>query len=213
MNKSIISLFIILMIFMSATYSYSSEDTLPPSFPLNVAPPATMKLPPITSVKFGDLDIQLESTKLNDVLKTINVGEIQHHGDASESVHWLCYSIFNGASPTRIWIMSGEIDGGYVGSVVARRINMEAKSNQTCPELPSAFQPVKFERGIWIQTNESEIKKSFGKPSLIVNDWIHYNSERKKIIRGTEFDESGSFSARFINGQAVELWISKTTSD
>lgn len=212
MNKSIVSLFIILLIFISAVYSYPSEETLPPSFPLNVAPPATMKLPPITTVKFGDLDIKLESTKLNDVLKKIDVGEIQHHGDASESVDWLCYSISNGA-PTRIWIMSGEIDDGYVGSVVARRMSMGDKSTQTCPELPSAFQPVKFERGIWIQTKESEIKKSFGKPSLIAKDWIHYNSERKKIIRGTEFDELGSFSARFINGKAVELWISKTTSD
>jgi hypothetical protein len=213
MNKAIVSIFIISMTFMSITHSYSAEDISPPLFPLNVSPPATMKRPPVTSIKFGDLNIQLESTKLNDVLKTINAGEIRHHGDASESVHWLCYSISNVANPVRIWIMSGEIDGGYVGSIVARHVSAEDKATQTCPELPDAFQPVKLDRKIWIQTNESEIKKSLGKPSLIINDWMHYNSERKRIIRGAEFFELGSVSLRFINGQVVELWVSKTTSN
>ena len=198
---------------MLVTHAFSSDQTLPPKFPLNFAPAATLTLPPVTDVWFGKFNIQLESTELDDVLRTIKTGIIQHKGDASESVDWLCYQISDIANPVRIWIMSGEIDGGFVGTIVISRANIEDKPTQTCPELPAAFRPVNTDCGIWLHNQIIDFEKLFGKPSLTVDDWIHYKSERKVLVRGSEFFEIGSLSARFVEGRVVELWISKSTSN
>jgi hypothetical protein len=199
--------------FVLTTYVFSSEVTLTPQFPLKSMPPATLTLPPVTNVRLGKFNIQLESTKLDDVLKTIKTGIIQHEGDASESVYWLCYQISDVSNPVRIWIMSGEIDGGYVGTIVICRASIKDKPTQTCPELPAAFRPVKIDCDIWLKSKISDFKRLFGKPSLTINNWVHYESKRKVLVRGSDSFEFGSLSAKFVEGRAVELWISKTTNN
>jgi len=66
----------------------------------------------------GTLVIKLETTSLENVLKAIKVGKIAQRGDASESLEWICYSITDQYNPVRLWLLSGEIDGGSVGTVV-----------------------------------------------------------------------------------------------
>ena len=109
--------------------------------------------------------------------------------------------------------MSREIDSGYVGGFVVRQMEGEHQAPQECPELPAAFQPVKPDRPVWIQSRLSEIQHMPGKPSLRAGGWLRYHSEQTIRLHGEESYESGLLSLRFSDGRVVELWVSKTTSN
>src|SRR5579863_4413362 len=47
---------------------------------------------PSDGLSIGTLKVQLEQTTLSEVLRTVGSGSINHQGDASESIYWLCYT-------------------------------------------------------------------------------------------------------------------------
>ena len=161
----------------------------------------------------GSLVIQLESTQLSDVLSKIGTGEIQHRGDAAESVYWLCYSVPSSANTARLWLMSGEMDGGAVGSIALRLTSSDETATPSCPELPQAYRSVKLGNNISLQNRASDLRRIFGKPSLAANGWLHFDSERDVLLRGEKYTELGGLSVRVIKDRIVELWVSKTTSN
>jgi hypothetical protein len=136
------------------------ESVLPPAYPFKVMPTPTYKAPLASTLKLGTFVTQLESTSLTEVLDTIKVGHIGHRGDATESVTWLCYSIHDAANPFRIWLMSGGIDRGKVGSIVARTVSMDENTTQSCPNLPTVHIPIKLEHDVWIATDENTARKT-----------------------------------------------------
>jgi hypothetical protein len=198
---------------LNSSEAVDTDPSLPPNFPLTVAPTATLKKPPVKSLSMGSLTIQIETTRLKDVLTKIGIGKIQHRGDAAESTYWLCYLIPNSIHQARIWLMSGEIDGGTVGSIAVKLTKPDETETPSCPALPTNYRPVQFERKIGLENKESDLRKILGKASLVANDWIHFDSEQEVMIHGEKFTELGSLSARFVKGRIEELWISKTTSD
>lgn len=197
---------------LNASEGVDADRNLPPIFPLTVAPAATFKKPPVKSISMGNIVVQLEVTTLNDILSKIGTGKIQHRGDAAESVHWICYFIPSSASNARIWLMSGEIHGGTVGSIAVRLLSSDDTATPSCPTLPMKYSPIQFEQNIGLESKESDLRRTFGKPSLVANDWIHFDSEQEVMLNSKQFTELGSLSARMINDRIVELWVAKTTS-
>lgn len=79
-----------------------SYPSVPPTYPLTEVPAPTLKKAPVNSISMGSLVIQLEDTLLNDVFNKIGVDRLQHRGDASESVSWLCYFIPSSTNQARM---------------------------------------------------------------------------------------------------------------
>ena len=209
----LLTAFFLFTALLNVSEAADSDPSLPPIFPLTVAPTATLKKPPVKSLSLGSLTIELETTELQAVLTKIGIGEIQHRGDASESTYWLCYFIPNSTHQARIWLMSGEINGGTVGSVALKLTKQDETETPSCPALPTNYRPLQLERNIGLENKESDLRKILGKPSLVANNWIHFDSEQKIMLHGQEFTESGILSARFVKGRIEELWVSKTTSN
>jgi len=164
----------------------------------------------------GKFIIKLETTSLENVFKTVKTGKIVQRGDASESLEWICYSITDQSSPVRLWLLSGEIDGGIVGGFVIRSMSTKDKISEACPELPESFKPVKLERKIWINTSESDVRKILGKPSLESRGWLLYSSEqifkndpRAKAWGEHDWTVYGSLDLRIRSGKVVEMWATK----
>ena len=92
-----------------------------------------------------------EETTLRDVMEIAGSGDIQHRGDAGQSMYWLCYSLTSSHSPQRLWIISNAEMGGSKHAVT--EIDVESVSTGTasvpsCPELPKNLQPTIIYRGI-----------------------------------------------------------------
>jgi len=172
----------------------------------------------VSSLTMGKFVVKFETTSLENVLKTIKAGEIAQRGDASESLEWLCYSITDQYNPVRLWLLSGEIDGGNVGAVVVSSMSTKDKdkTSKKCPELPESFKPVKLNRKIWIHTSESDVREILGKPSLESRGWLLYRSEQifKNDPRAKAWGEHdwtlyGSLDLRIRSGKVVEMWATK----
>ena len=110
--------FLLLSILGLSGTALGSESTSLPQYPLKEEPSPTMASPPVSSLAMGQFIVKLESTKLEDILEKTKVGEIKKQGDASEYVEWICYTINDTTNPARLWLSSGEIDGGLVDAVV-----------------------------------------------------------------------------------------------
>jgi hypothetical protein len=169
-----------------------------------------MKKPPITSLWMGHTLIHLESTALEDIIKTIKSGKIEEQGDAANYVQWICYTTHDIVGPINIKLSAFEIDGGIASDIHAFRIGAADKA---CPELPTNFTPIRLNNNLWIMTRSSDVFRVFGKPTRRDGDWMHYETDRKIKIRGEDWVEHGMLSLRFWKGRVIELRAYKTTQD
>lgn len=107
--------FAVALTFSPALLQAASSSTAipPPAGPsMDDTWPATLHHSPSTGITLGALHVQFEQTTLERVLKTIGTGQIAHHGDAGNSVSWLCYTVPNQDGASRMWLTSGEMGGG-----------------------------------------------------------------------------------------------------
>jgi hypothetical protein len=202
--------------------AYSGDLPPPPRFPLEVAPPPTMKFTAASSISLGSFVVVFDKTTLGEAIEQIKTGEIQHQGDAAESVYWLCYSIQTPAGWEQLWLLShGEMGGKeHVIYGVAAKLSSLKLPTASCPELPKNLRPVKLDNGFWLRSKKKNIEQKLGKPSLQRNQWLHYQSQRELLgdPRAKDFGtdkiyEGGSFSIRVVKGEVVEMWATKQTTD
>ena len=207
-------------IVLFATQAFSAEITPPPRFPLEVAPKATMKASPASSIKIGKVSIDFDKTTLGEAIKEIGAGKIQHQGDAGESEYWACYSRRSGEVWEQLWLLShGEMGGKeHVIGGVAARISSKMPT-ASCPESEN-LREVQLDNGLWLGATTEEIKKKYGKPSLQEKQWLHYESKRELVgdprakDMGTDkIYERGGVSVRSVSGKIVEIWAMKQTTD
>lgn len=208
-------------ILLIATQAFSADITPPPRFPLEVAPKATMKAAPASSIKMGKVSITFDKTSLGEAIKEIKAGKIQYQGDAGESEYWTCYSRRSGDVWEQIWLLShGEMGGPeHVVGGVAAKISSR-KPSASCPELSENLRQVQLDNGLWLGATTEEIKKKYGKPSLQQKQWLHYESEKELVgdprarDMGTDkIYERGGVSVRSVGGKIIEIWATKQTTD
>src|SRR3990167_7884867 len=100
------ALFVLLLLALEALGADPSSPVQPPRFPLDVVPPFTLSLAPVSSIALGRTVVVLDQTTLADVVKQVRIGRIDHAGDASESAYWLCYSVQGPNGQDRLWLLS-----------------------------------------------------------------------------------------------------------
>ncbi|KXS30638.1 MAG: Uncharacterized protein AWT59_3241, partial [Candidatus Gallionella acididurans] len=83
---------------------------------------ATTSHDPVVPLRMGSMEVTLEKTSLKEVQSTIGAGTIYSHGDASEALAWLCYTVSTSNPKQRLWLSSGEMGGLKIIDGVAAEV-------------------------------------------------------------------------------------------
>ncbi len=140
-----------------------------------------MKRKPTSGITLGRWSIDFERATLPEILSRVAIGEIQHAGDAGESLYWLCYTVA-GKAPARLSITShGELGGAE--RAVTGVVLVKLKSGQPasgCPALPPRILPAALQGNLWTGMQEGSVIKRLGAPSYRNREWIPYDFEGKR---------------------------------
>ena len=109
----------------------------PPDWNFPQETKATVAKEMLNTLRVSKVGITLEETRLDKVGQLLG-GEVGAKGDAGDAMRWLC---FHGTDSRRDWILwleSGEIDGGRIGSFQWRTMPGGAKADRRCRALSGA---------------------------------------------------------------------------
>lgn len=195
----------------------SSADSIPPKTPFDsLSWKATSKEKPSDGIKMGSLRVQFEEITLDDIRQAASAGEISHHGDAGESIYWLCYTNLSSSRAERIWVISHGEMGGSEHSVtgVSAQILPNVKATKDCPALPANLKPVSLDNDLWLNSAASVVLKKLGAPSYKKEPWRVYDFEGKLPgnCDAEGFDLSNWLMVRVGKGRVTSLHAGQVTS-
>ena len=179
----------------------------PPGFGNADDPFAELDRNPVMPLHLGALVVVLGKTTLADVQHAAGVGEVRHHGDASDSLHWLCYSL--PATNDRVWLTSSEMGGGTViDGVLALRDGDGLSRLAACPALPAALASLRFGDGFALGATPDQARRAFGKPRPAGENWhyIHDGSDG-------DFEVTAEASVHFTDGRVTGVRMGQVTSN
>lgn len=123
---------------------------------------ASGAMPPIEA-QVGNLTVVFEVTTLSDVMTELG-GTIQHAGDASESIYWLCYTL----PASRFWIVShGEMGGENYGvTEIAVDADPSGVAFETCPmaDIGPGEDAAITVAGVGLGSDLAALESAFGPP-------------------------------------------------
>lgn len=134
------------------------------------------KPPAGTGITLGSLRITLEQTKLTQVQQALG-GRIAHHGDAGDSLYWLCYTLPE--MKQRLWLAYDEMGAGSINHIYAAVSTQPA--SQSCPVPKVAIkQPPALDNGLWLGATQAQVNSTLGKPTLRHGRWQTFLQWRKQ---------------------------------
>lgn len=212
--SSMSALFFVACALFAQTASRSSSPDAPviwdpPAWPfLQKTPKATVSKEMVAAVHVSDFPVILEKTKMEDVKSTLG-GTIGQKDDAGNFDEWLCFYGADSGGRWALWLESGEINGGTVGSFQWRRLNEGAVLDGRCQMLGEAKVelPIKLRLGI----TEEEVLKILGPPTVKRGDGLIYFHEHHLSIRGEPYTSDNAVAIVLRGGLAWAMKVSKTT--
>lgn len=163
----------------------------------------------------GSFHVRFENTALDDVRKTVGIGDIAHQGDAGESINWVCYTNVIPARVERIWIISDGEMGGPERRVtgISAEILPNGIATTDCPALPTGMTPLILDSGFWLGASGSHTHIRFGAPSYHQGSWISFNYQGKAKGRCEGgFDVLNDLLVRLENDRVSFLRARQVTS-
>lgn len=189
--------------------------TLPPAQPFEaITWKPTLKQEVAKGFNMGQLYIGFEATTLEEVRKAIGLGTIAHKGDAGDSVSWLCYTDVTAVPALRIWITSGELQGGkYVDGVIARTLT-QGHPNADCPAPPVKMRPFRVPGANVLNSSSNAVMAVMGAPSHRKGEWWSFDFQGKVPgqCEPDGFDYSNNLLLHFVNGKVMEIFTNHATS-
>lgn len=182
----------------------------PPAWGLpDVLPKATVPKQMLATLRVSNFLINLEDTRMNDVLKTLG-GTFGGRGDAGESDQWLCFHGQDRGGGWVLWLESGEINGGTVGSFQWHRLNNGVLFDPRCKLLGGAKVEIPIESRLGMAT--ADVLRSLGPPTVNQADRLIYVHEHELTIRAEPFTSFNVVMIDLRGGRVSAIKVSKTTS-
>src|SRR5579863_9923505 len=123
-------------------------------------PKATVSKEMVAKFRVSSFPVSLEETKMEDVRSSLG-GTFGRKGDAGDYDEWLCfYGTDHPGDRWVLWLESGEIDGGTVGSFQWHRLNTSAVIDRRCQMLGEA--KVEVPIALRLGMGEAEVLKNLG---------------------------------------------------
>jgi hypothetical protein len=165
----------------------------------------------VGAFRVSNFPIEFEETKMEDVRTRLG-GTIGHKGDAGEYLEWLCFHGTDSEGRWVLWLESGEIDGGMVGSFRWERLPMNAELDQRCRMLQRKAGGIVLPISLRLGTTEKEVLKTLGTPTVRRGDRLIYVHEHDETIRGEPFTSDNIVEVRLRGGTVCAIEVSKTVS-
>ena len=178
---------------------------------LDKIPTATVPKEMVGAFRVSNFPIEFEETKMDDVRTRLG-GTIGHKGDAGDYLEWLC---FHGTDPEGRWVLwleSGEIDGGMVGSFRWERLPVNAELDQRCRMLQRKAGGMVLPIRLRLGTTEKDVLKALGTPTVRRGDRLIYVHEHDETIRGEPFTSNNTVEVHLRGGTVCAIEASKTVS-
>jgi hypothetical protein len=202
----------LIVLLMSVAFAQTTPGVVwePPDWNFPQEAKATVPKEMFKSLRVSTVGITLEETRLDKVEQLIG-GEIGAKGDAGDAVQWLCLRGADRGSDWVLWLESGEIDGGFVGSFQWQTISSVAKSDRRCHVLRGTA-TIKLGLPLKLGMTEAELLRILGKPSLRQGERLIYLHQQEGSSNGVPFDLSNIVMVRIRGGEVVSIAVSNTTS-
>jgi hypothetical protein len=135
----------------------------------------------VEALRISDLNVQLEETNMKQAQQRFG-GTFGAQGDAGDSLEWLCLSGRDVGGRFVLWLKSGEMDAGTVGSFQWRRVPSEARFDARCAKL-SEGDKVKLTIPLHLGISESQLFEALGEPTVRHGNtllYVHEHGEESK---------------------------------
>lgn len=216
-------------------YIFVAILTVPAAFPAAASPPqrsaivweppdwvfpenakASIKKEMLTSLRVSGYDVVLEQTAMKDAQDRLG-GEMGSKGDAGDALEWLCFRGTNENGSWVLWLESGEIDGGLVGSFQWRQVSKSDVFDARCHDLDAAAGAISLPvPNLKLGATQAQVLRSLGAPTsrtaarLI---YVHEHDVTSATKRNDPFVSTNLLIVRLRNGIVWAIQASKTTSD
>jgi hypothetical protein len=135
----------------------------------------------VKALRISNLNVELEETNMNQVQQRFG-GTFGAQGDAGDYLEWLCLSGRDVGGRFVLWLESGEIDAGTVGSFQWRRVPNEARFDARCATLLETDK-VKLTIPLHLGMSESRLFEALGQPTVRHGNtllYVHKHDEGSK---------------------------------
>lgn len=148
-------------------------------------PKGTVSRLMVKALRISDLNLELEETNMNQVQHRFG-GTFGTQGDAGDSLEWLCLSGHDVDGRFVLWLKSGEMDAGTVGSFQWRRVPNEARFDARCATL-SEGDRVKLTIPLHPGMSESQLFDALGQPTVRHGNTLLYVHEHDETAKNGPF--------------------------
>lgn len=162
-----------------------------------------------STFRLSGYGITFEETTIESVQKHLG-GKTGQRGDAGDALEWLCFNGGDAVGRWVIWLESGEIDGGSVGSFQWQRLSNRAVIDSRCHALGG--DAVNLPLSLRLGATKAEVLKNLGQPTSSDTERLIYLHEHEGTIRDEPFNTSNIVVVRIRNGLVWAIQGSKTTS-
>jgi hypothetical protein len=195
-----------------------SPPPLPDATNIHIAD-GNLKIRPTAGAFIGAMTIELEKTTLHGVREAAPRAELQHSGDAGDSMYWICFTVLGSKHYQHVWLISDSEMGGtdhLITGVVATEEAGPDGGTDACPDGPKAFRPIVVGAGVALGASRDKLRQIFGTMPSATEGWWSYRYQGKTSIsrngQSTIFDVTSSVNVRLHRGRVVAISTSQITS-
>jgi hypothetical protein len=170
-------------------------------------PKATIPKEMVSKIIVPGASVNLEETTISDIAAKFSA-PIGHKGDGGDFVQWVC---FRGADPGGdwvLWLKSGEINGGTIGSFRWQRIGA-AVLDRRCRTLSGA---VELQNQLRLGLAQADVLKDLGSATVWGADKAVYVHEHAETVHGEPYTSMNIVEVFFRRGEVEAIEVAKTTS-
>jgi hypothetical protein len=183
----------------------------PPDLPMSTFPTIPKEM--IRSFRIGNMPIIFEETKLSDVQKHFG-GTIGNHGDAGDSLAWLCFQGQDAGKPWVFWVTSGEIEGlTSVGGFQWRFLAPPERPDHRCTLIPSDEHGIELPLPLHLGLTKAEVRQVVGRPTRARDDALFFLHEHQEPDHEGTSNLWNSITVVFREGVASVIEADKSTTD
>lgn len=188
---------------MSTVMAAQSHDGLiwkpPRILKKDALPKATVSREMVRKFKISDLTVVLETTEMKKVQARFG-GVLGDEGDAGDSLEWLCLRGDDASGPWVLWLKSGEMDAGTVGSFQWQRMRRDAKFDERCGVLSITEQRIELPVAVRLGMSEADLLEVLGPPTARYGSTLLYVHEHEGLRHGEEFTALNTVSVVLRDG-------------
>jgi hypothetical protein len=173
-------------------------------------PNATVSKEMASKLRVSDMTVVLEKTDMTDVQKRFG-GTFGEEGDAGTSLEWLCLRGGDETEQWVLWLKSGEMDDGTVGSFQWRRVNRAAKFDERCGSLPKTDSTVSLPIALNLGMTESKLLQLLGQPTARQGNTLLYVHEHEGAVQNGPFTALNTVSVVVREGRVVAIDVLKVS--